>query len=110
MIQNQSGTILQRLVVVEQEDGKDLIAYPIPGSLTYGQIGDTRQWGIEVSVYGYVERSTVRVQEFEDPELRIIPLAGLSVSLYAELEKEIRQRDSEEYSRRKDGYIEMYEI
>lgn len=88
MLQNQSNTTLQRLVVIEGDDGKDLIVYPIPNSLTYGRIGDVKQWVIEASVYGYVERSTIKIQELEDPELRVFPFEGLSISSYAELVNE----------------------
>lgn len=92
MLTNQSQVTLDRLVVVEQPGGIDLIVHPI--SIEYGKHDDQRQWVMEASVYGELNRSTLTIRQYEKPLLQKFSFVDFGFQYYSEVEVELKKKSA----------------
>lgn len=92
MLTDQSTVTLERLVVLEQPDGMDLIVFPI--EIKYEKHDDQRQWTLIASVYGEINRRTSEVTQYEEPMLDRFSLLDLGFQSYLEVESELKKKIS----------------
>ena len=92
MLTNQSQVTLERLVILEQSDGMDLIVFPI--EIKFEKYDNQRQWTLIASVYGKINRRTSKVIQYEEPTLDQFSLLDLGFQSYLEVELELKKKIS----------------